>query len=325
MNQDASQTPPQPPEHTEESETALNTPSKLAWLKSPAFVMLGSVFLFSVMVLCVKMASSYGYSNYEIIAGRGTVGTICLLVYLQVWHGHSLLAMKTRYFGMHMWRSFIGTLSMAFWFYGIALMPLANATTISYMSSIWMALFIVAAAMLTGKNRPDVKLLLSILVGFLGIVVMLRPSTDTHQLWASLIVLLSSVFTALAYLQVSALGRVGEPEYRTVFYFSLFGIVSGLLLTFTIQGKFSSFSWPGLFWIVMVGLTATIAQLCLTRAYTKGNVLVNSSLQYMGLVFVTLFDWTLGYGWPDALTWLGMGLVVSSGLCATLLKSRPRR
>lgn len=301
-----------------------NISNRFAFVKSPIFIMLSSVFLFSVMVLCVKMASSYGYSNYEIIAGRGTVGAICLLVYLQIWHGHSLQAMRSQHLGMQMWRSFIGTMSMALWFYGIARMPLANTTTISYMSSIWMALFVVAAAMISGKNRPDAKLLLAIFVGFLGIVVMLRPSADNQQLWVSLVVLISSVFSALAYLQVAALGRVGEPEYRTVFYFCLFGIAFGLLMTFITQGGFSKFSWQGMFWILLVGLTATIAQLCLTRAYTKGSVLVNASLQYMGLVFVTIFDWFLGHGWPDSITWLGMGLVVFSGLAATLLRSRTK-
>lgn len=289
-------------------------------IRSPAFLMIMSVFLFSVMVLCVKMASRY-YSNFEIISFRGFIGVACLLIYQQIAHGHGITAMKTPYLGMQMWRSFIGTMSMTCWFYGIAILPLATATTLSYMSSIWMALFIIASAMITGKGKPDFKLLLTIVVGFGGIVLILRPTGDSFELWASLVVLLSSVFAALAYLQVAALGRMGEPEYRTVFYFCLFGAIFGLVCTLFNPNGFSEFSWPGIAWMIPVGVTAMAAQLLLTRAYTQGNALVNASLQYLGLVFVILFDWILGTGWPDQLTWIGMALVVLSGLLATILRS----
>lgn len=308
----------------ENTDNLINTPSKTSVLKNPAFVMLASVFLFSLMVLCVKMASSY-YTNFEIISFRGIVGVICLLIYQQIVHGHGLSAMKTQHLGMQMWRAFIGTLSMTLWFYGIARMPLANTTTISYMSSIWIALFILTTAMITGKSKPDTKLLGAIMLGFLGIVVMLRPGIEIEQLHTSLIVLLSSVFTALAYLQVAALGKVGEPEHRTVFYFCLFGIIWGLAATWIVQGGFSPFSWKGMLWMIPIGITATIAQLCLTYAYSRGNPLVNASLQYMGLVFVTFFDWIIGYGWPDSITCIGIGLVVLSGLSATLLRSKAMR
>lgn len=283
--------------------------------------MLMAVFIFSIMVLCVKMASSY-YTSFEIISFRGFVGAACLLLYQQIAHGHGLTAMKTSHFGMQMWRAFIGTMSMVLWFNGIAMLPLAMATTISYMSSIWIALFLVTAAMITGKDRPDIKMLFAILIGFSGIVLILRPSgsTDSNALWASLLVLLSSVFTALAYLQVAALGRVGEPEYRTVFYFCIFGALFGLIATLFNKNGFSAFSWVGIAWMIPVGITAMVAQLLLTRAYSIGNPMVNASLQYLGLVFVTIFDVILGYGWPDTIAWIGMAMVVLSGLASTLLR-----
>lgn len=292
-----------------------------AILQIPPVVMLLSVFLFSVMVLCVKMASPY-YSSFEIISFRGFIGAACLLIYQQIAHGHGLSAMKTPVFGMQMWRAFIGTMSMACWFYGIAHLSLSTSTTLSYMSSIWMAIFIIASAMITHQSKPDVKLLASVTLGFVGIWVILRPSGGSFDLWPSMVVLLSSVFSALAYLQVAALGRIGEPASRTVFYFCVFGTVFGLLMTVFSPKGFSPFSLIGIGWMLLVGIAAMVAQLLLTRAYTYGNPLVNASLQYLGLVFMIIFDWVLGAGWPDSLTWLGMGFVVCSGLFATLLRSR---
>ena len=293
----------------------------LAFVKSPPMMMVTSVFLFSLMVLFVKLASRY-YTSFEIISFRGFVGAICLLVYQQLAHGHGLSFMKTSHFGMHMWRSFIGCMSMICWFYGIAHLTLSLSNTISYMSSIWMALFIIASSMMTGQGKPDPKLIFTILIGFTGIVVIMRPSDNDLNMWACFIVLLSSIFTALAYLQVAALGRIGEPTQRTVFYFCMFGAIFGLLCAALNPKGFSPFSWAGIGWMLPIGILAMLAQLFLTTAYTKGNALVNASLQYLGLVFVIVFDWILGEQWPDKLTWLGMILVVLSGLLATILRSK---
>ena len=67
------------------------------------------------------------------------------------------------------------------------------------------------------------------LTGFVGVALVLRPTLEQRQLWYGLAGLLSGLLSALVYLQISALGRAGEPEERIVFYFSLGGIVVGLL------------------------------------------------------------------------------------------------
>lgn len=288
---------------------------------SPTFVMLLSVLFFSMMILCVKMASSY-YTHYEIVSFRGLVGAMCLLIYLRVAYGYQLSVMKTPYLGMQFWRALIGTLSTVTWFYGVARLPLANSSTISNMSSIWIALFIVASTMLAGKGKPDYRLVGAILLGFLGVLIMLRPDMSNTQLWPSFVVLLSSVFTALAYLQVAALGRVGEPVYRTVFYFCVFGSLLGLAATLVVQGGFSTFSWIGLCWMLPIGVMAILAQLCVTYAFARGNAMVNACIEYLSLVLMALFDWMLGLGLPQPLTLVGIVLIVSSGFMAALLRNR---
>ena len=88
----------------------------------------------------------------------------------------------------------------------------------------------------------------------------------------------------MAYLQLTAIGRSGEPEYRIVFYFSIAGILGGAL----------SFLWTGMhahtlsgaLLLLAVGLLATAAQLLMTRAYGSGSTLVNASLQYLGIAYL---------------------------------------
>ncbi|MGL4666960.1 MAG: EamA family transporter [Saezia sp.] len=294
-----------------------------ATLMTPSVLMILSAFLFSSMILFVKLASVH-YSSLEIISVRGLIGALCILLFQQFKHGFKkgFFSLKTNYLPMQMWRAFIGTMSMMCWFYGVSKLSLAMATTLSYMSSIWIAIFMISTAFITGSTRPSPKLVFSILLGFGGIIAILRPSGTDIDMLAASIVVISSVFGALAYLQVAALGRVGEPAYRTVFYFSLFGIVFGIIGTIATQGYFSEFSLTGVVWLILIGLLAMLAQFCLTLAYTGGNALVNASLQYSGLIFVIIFDWVLGIGWPDYATWLGMALVVVSGLMATFMRAK---
>jgi S-adenosylmethionine uptake transporter len=159
-----------------------------------------------------------------------------------------------------------------------------------------------------------------VLVGFLGVALILRPTIEERQLWHGLMGLLSGVIAATAYLQVTALGRAGEPEYRIVFYFSVGGVAAGVLTM--LWNGVTAHSWRGAALLLAVGLTATLAQLMMTRAYSTGRTLVNASLQYLGIA------WAFAYGvflFRDPVTWMaicGMLLVVGAGLAATMLRSR---
>ena len=136
-----------------------------------------------------------------------------------------------------------------------------------------------------------------------------------------LVGLLSGMLSATAYLQVTALGRAGEPESRIVCYFSLGGVAAGALSMLwtgitphrTLEGPAS---------LLAVGLLASIAQLLMTRAYGTGRTLVVASLQYLGIAFAFLYG-VLLFG--DRVTWMalaGMGLIVGAGLGASLLRSQ---
>jgi len=193
--------------------------------------------------------------------------------------------------------------------------------TLNYMSSVWMALFLIGGAVALGTTQVDGKVVATVLLGFAGVALVLRPTMDHDQLWHGVVGLISGMIAATAYLQVTALGRAGEPEYRTVFYFSLCGMVAGGLLA-PLTGGFHAHSWKGAALLVAVGLLATSAQLLMTRAYATGRTLVNASLQYLGIAFA------FGYGvlvFNDPVTMMalaGMVLIVGAGVPATLLRTK---
>lgn len=134
--------------------------------------------------------------------------------------------------------------------------------------------------------------------------------------------LLCGVLAAMAYLQVDALGRAGEPEERTVFYFYAGGLVVGALAMLATGTQPHTLKGVGL--LLVIGVLASVAQLMLTRAFVVGKILVNASLQYLGIVYSYAFGMLF---FDDRMTWsaiLGMALVVGAGVAATLLRRRSR-
>jgi drug/metabolite transporter (DMT)-like permease len=282
---------------------------------SAPLLMLCASLLFAVMGVCVKFASAQ-YSAGEMVFYRALVGALFIFGLTRV-RGTTL---ATRVPAMHFWRSASGVISLLLWFYAIGGLPLATAMTLNYMSSVWMALFLIGGSVLVGAARVDGRLVASVLAGFAGVALILRPTIDQQQLWFGLAGLLSGMLAALAYLQVTALGRAGEPEERIVFYFSLGGLMVGALWM-AINGA-SAHTPRGLALLLAIGLLATLAQIMMTRAYRIGRTLVNACLQYLGIVFAFVFGVLLFNDPVTAFALAGMMLIVGAGLAATLLRTR---
>ncbi len=277
--------------------------------------MVAASLLFATMGVCVKLAASrYGAS--EIVFYRSVVGLVFIAL-LARWRGHGL---RTPVPAMHLWRSVVGVSALCLWFHAIGELPLATAMTLNYMSSVWMALFMIGGAVMLGSARVDGRLVMAVLAGFTGVALILQPTIGQDQLWHGLAGLMSGVLAALAYLQVTALGRAGEPETRVVFYFSVGGVLAGAVLTLATTG-FSPHSAGGLGLLLAVGLLATTAQLMMTRAYTIGRTLVNASLQYLGIAFSFVYGVWLFDDPVTPLALAGMLLVVAAGLAAVRLRS----
>jgi S-adenosylmethionine uptake transporter len=285
---------------------------------SSSWLIVVASMLFATMGVCVKLAAAH-YSSGEIVMYRGIVGALIILA-VSRWRHDTL---RTDVPARHLLRSVTGVTALCLWFYSIGVLPLATAMTLNYTSSLWLALFLVGSAAVIGTQRVDSRLVVAAVLGFTGVVLVLRPTFEQGQLWGGLMGLLSGMVSAFGYLQVAALGRAGETESRIVFYFSIGGAIGGAALA-AISG-WHAHSASGIGLLLAVGALATVAQLLLTRAYARGQTLVNASLQYLGIAFsyvygVLLFD--------DHVTWLGaigMAIIVAAGALASLLRSRQAR
>jgi S-adenosylmethionine uptake transporter len=280
-------------------------------------MVLASLF-FASMSVCIKFASAH-FNTLELVCWRGAIGIVFMAGLCRA----QRVTLATPVPMMHVWRSIIGVLSLACWFYAIAKLPLATAMTLNYMSGVWVAAFLVGGTLVMGRLQDVGRqgpIVLTVLAGFAGVVLMLRPTIEQNQLFAGLIGLLSGLGAAFAYLQVAALGRVGEPEARTVFYFSVGATVAGAIgMVFT---GMTAWTWPHALWLLPIGVLAALGQLCMTKAYTRGATLVVANLQYSGIVFAALFGLFLFGDQIPLLGWAGMALIIASGIAATFLRSR---
>jgi S-adenosylmethionine uptake transporter len=283
-----------------------------------ALWMVLGAFFFATMGVGVKIASQ-NFNTFEIVFYRGLISIAFVAVVLR---GQGT-PLKTPVPYMHAWRSVVGGAALTAWFYAIAHLPLATAMTLNYMSGIWVAAFIVGGAILYGKTERQGPLLATVLLGFAGVVLTLRPAIDQNQMFAGLIGLLSGMSAALAYLQVTALGRVGEPVGRTVLYFAIGTTVIGLVgILFAGLTPWEQIRWQATLWLVPIGVLASLGQWCMTRAYAHGHTLVVASLQYSGIVFASLYSLLLFGDQLPLSAWLGITLIIASGVAATFLRER---
>ncbi|AYQ26629.1 MULTISPECIES: DMT family transporter [unclassified Polaromonas] len=285
--------------------------------------MILSSFLFATMGVCVKYASEH-FNSAELVFYRGVLGILFMAIYARA----QGITLRTRYPAMHAWRSVIGVMSLSAWFYAIAHLPLATAMTLNYMSSVWIAAFLVGGALMLGKagqkGPSQGPLVLAILASFIGVVMLLRPAIDQNQTFAGLVGLMSGLGAAFAYMQVMAIARMGEPETRTVFYFAVGTAVAGAL-GMIVMG-ITPWNWQQALWLPPLGILASLGQLTMTKAYSMsenhGGTLMVANLQYSGIVFAAIYSLILFGDNIPLIGWAGMALIIVSAIAATVLRAR---
>lgn len=286
--------------------------------------MLVASFVFAIMGVCVKLASDTS-STSEIVMSRGAVGVLVLYSLARA-RG---LPLKTAYPWHHAWRGFVGVTALWLWFFAIGQLPLATAMTLNYMAPIWIAAIVFTLGWWHKTRRFEWGLAMAIVTSFGGVALLLKPTIHAEQWLGGLTALISGFLSALAYIQVKKLGQLGEPEYRVVFYFSASGVVaglaSGLVDSWLRSGEwriFHQLSGKDALLLATIGLTATIAQVAMTRAYRLGAMLVTANLQYTGIVFASIWGILIWGDRLDVLGWLGIAIILASGVAASFYNFR---
>ena len=267
--------------------------------------MLVASLLFACMGVCVKFAAAT-HSAVEITFYRSFISLVLMFGLVRL-RG---VRLATPHWRWQVSRGVVGFSALFTYFYAITLLPLATAVTLNYTSAIFLAIYLALSGM-----RMRAGILGALIVGLVGVALLLKPSFHADQLVGGLIGLGSGVLAGMAYFSVRELGARGEPETRTVFYFSLVSSVCGGI--WLIFSELHAVDLKSGLLLLGVASFATVAQLAMTRAYTRGKTLMSAALAYSTVVFSSLFGVLLWGEVLDASGWFAIALIILSGIAAT--------
>jgi drug/metabolite transporter (DMT)-like permease len=266
--------------------------------------MCGAGVLFPVMNGFAKFLGESGYDSLQVSWARAFGHILFMLAVFVPRFGLRML--RPRRPGMQLLRSALLMTSNLSFFFAIVSLPIAKAATISLTAPLVVALL---AWPLLGE-RTTVGRLVALGVGFLGVVIVIRPGTELFQ-WASLFVVVSATCYALYQILTRHIAGVDSPETSAI-YSSTVGAF-GLILVLPFVWK-TPHSARDILFFCGLGVLGALGHYCVARAmhYAQANVV--SPFQYMQLLGSVAVGYLFFGDFPDFLGWVGAAIIVAAGL-----------
>lgn len=275
-----------------------------------AGLMVGASALFALQGALVKTGLEQ-LAPLELVFFRGMVCAVLVFAYARLRRLSLATARPIGQLGFGV----VGFVSLALFFASLGMLPLVTATALNYTAPLFVALFVG----LQLAHRPAATLLW-VAAGFAGACLVLQPWFAVGSPTGVMLGLLSGLTGAAAYLLLGHLGRSGEPQRVTAFYFSvLVCVLAGIP---TLARGFSIAAWDQVMLVLAIGLLATVAQLAVIKAYAISTPLIPSTLSYSAVIFSSLIGaWLWGdqLGFWDA---IGIALIVASGILVSIGHAR---
>ena len=265
-------------------------------------LMVGSVAFFAVMDALVKDLGTR-YPTLQVMFFRSLFAFVPIM--LLILHSGSLKALRMNSVTGHLLRSLVGVGAMFCFFYAYSRMPLADVVAISFAAPV----FVVALSVPLLGERVGPRRWAAVLIGFVGVMIMLQPGPGLLRS-ISLVPLLGTVFFALAMIVLRKLGRT-ETSASVAFTFTLScTLVSGFALPFVWVAP----NLVDLAALIAVGLLGGVGQILMTTAFKHGDVAVVAPFEYTAMIWATLLGFVFWNEIPRLSIWLGVAVVMASGL-----------
>lgn len=276
-----------------------------------ALWMLGSALGFTVMTTLIKYLGA-DYSAGLQTFYRQTAGLLVLApLIVRDWKG----AFRTTRPGILLFRSAAGTLAMIASFYAYQKMPLADANALSFTRTLWL----VPLAAFTLHEKLGPLRIGAAIVGFIGVLIILRPGSSGIAIGLPALAALASAFLfALTITGMKVMVRDHTP-FTILVYAAVLGFV------FAIPGAFMGWKWPtplDLFLLIVMGVMGIVTQACYIKGMQIGDAAAMAPIDYTRLVFASLAGFLLFSEVPGVWTLVGAAIVVASTLFITWREQR---
>jgi drug/metabolite transporter (DMT)-like permease len=239
-------------------------------------------------------------TTFQILFFRSIVGVAAVAVLLQ---RSGWTQLRTRVFGTHLVRNIAHFGGQYGWFYGLALIPLTEVFAIEFTMPIWTAML---ATLVLGERMNRLRTL-AVVVGFVGVLVILRPGIAVVSP-AALAVLASAAAYATSHVFTKRLSGTETP-LAILFYMTVIQLPLGLVPSLPDWVWPSPAMWP---WVAVVALTALSAHYCLARAFRLAEATVVVPMDFLRLPLIALLGLVL-YG-ETLKIWvvLGAGIILAA-------------
>ncbi|RJY08232.1 DMT family transporter [Aurantiacibacter aquimixticola] len=262
---------------------------------------------FAAMAVLIKLADDTGVHLLEIIFWRQFVSVPIVLAWAAMAGGMHLI--RTDRPKAHAVRAGYGIVGMVLNFGGVILLPLAEATALSFSAPIFaVILSIVLLKETVGSWRWS-----AVIAGFAGILVIAQPGGNDIPLFGAMVALGGAFMIALISIQIRDLGRTDHPV-AIVFWFAVATVIVALPALFFVHEPLTAQQW---LLLLGIGITGTWGQVLITLALRYGTVSSVIVMDYSNLIWATLLGWIVFSTVPPVTTWLGAPLVIGAGLLIT--------
>ena len=285
--------------------------SALGNLRAIGLILFSGLAVIAMNIAIRRIAD--GLHPFEIAFFRNVFGFLVLLPL--IWRAGGFGALKTQRLGLHALRGVFNTVGMLAFFMALTLAPLAEVTALSFTSPLFAML---GAALVLGE-RAGPRRWAGLIIGFIGMLIILRPGFEIVGTGAILTVG-SSAAWACAMLTIKVLARSERSLVITAY-----AAVSVALLTF--PAALLYWRWPTLEeygMLVVIGLFGSLAQLSLSQAFREADASVVLPFDFRKLIWSSLFGFLFFSEVPDIWTWLGGSVIFASG-CYIAYRERVRR
>lgn len=313
-----------------------NTPQNVAGLG--IFVVLIGVFCISINDLLIKQLSG-GYPLHQIVFARSAIGIFFSLIIVQFEGGWGILRTKNPI--LHITRGALIVIANMTYFVALAVLPLADATALFFVAPLFITLLSIP---FLGEKVGPLRLS-AVAIGFAGVVVMQRPWADTSALEVSRIVLLLPVLSALTYamtqLLTRKLGISSKASAMAVYIQATFIVVSVMFYLVAGDGRFAegatngsvifllrAWVWPAdsdMWVFVGLGVNSAIIGYCLSQAYRLADAATIAPFEYVGLPLAVIWGFVVFGDLPVLEVWIGIALILGSGLFVFLRERQKAR
>ena len=258
----------------------------------------GALVSFTVMAVSVRELASAMHA-FEMLFIRSAIGVAILAV---VFSATSWRALKTKRIAGHVLRNTLHFTGQVLWIFGIALLPLATVFAIEFTTPMWGAVLAVAFL----GERMNRGRWLSLVLGFAGILVIVRPGLEGISTGAA-IMLVCAVFFGATSVTTKWLTRSDRPV-AIIFYMVAIQTLLGAVASAFVWTPVETGDWP---WLILLGITGLTAHYALANALSVADASFVMPLDFLRVPLIAATGYLLYAESIEPATLLGAVLIFS--------------